>query len=166
MDVNKTIDINTRLIKKSDSPWIAKLLTERWGSTEIVTRARVHRASRLLGFLAELDGKPSGLLIYNIEAGECEIISLDSLSEGRGVGIALLQAVEDMALSHACKRLWLITTNDNTHAIDYYQKRGFTLVAIHKGAVSRARVVKSEIPTHNQEGVPIEDEWEFERPLS
>jgi ribosomal protein S18 acetylase RimI-like enzyme len=163
--VNPVTRINVRSMKASDLEWASKLLAERWGSTKIVSRGRVHHASSLPGFLAELDGKSSGLLIYCIEAGECEIISLDSLSEGCGVGIALLQAVEDMAVSHACKRLWLITTNDNSHAIDYYQKRGFTLVAIHEGAVARARDLKPEIPTHDQEGVPIEDEWEFERQL-
>lgn len=152
-------------MKVSDREWVTKLLIERWGSTKIVSRGRIHHVTRLPGFIAELDGKQSGLLIYKFEAGECEIISLDSLNEGRGVGIALLQAVQETALSHACKRLWLTTTNDNTHAIDYYQKRGFTLVAIHKGAVTQARVLKPEIPSHNQEGVPIKDEWEFERQL-
>jgi GNAT superfamily N-acetyltransferase len=163
--VKSATDINVRSIRTSDREWVTKLLTERWGSREIVTRGRVHHADELPGYLAEIDGKRSGLLTYSIEAPECEIVSLDSLIEGRGVGMALLKAVEEMASLHACSRLWLITTNDNTRAIEFYQKRGFVLVAVHTGAITQARVLKPEIPTHNPNGIPIVDEWEFERPL-
>jgi DNA-3-methyladenine glycosylase I len=163
--VKTTTNIDVRSIKTSDRVWVAKLLAERWGSTEIVTRGRVHHADELPGYLAEIDRKLSGLLTYSIVASECEIVSLDSLHEGRGVGSALLHAVEEMALSHAFTRLWLITTNDNSHAIDFYQRRGFMLSAIHKDAIAQARVLKPEIPTHNLDGTPILDEWEFERKL-
>jgi len=31
------------------------------------------------------------------------------------------------------RRVFLITTNDNLHALDFYQRRGFELVAVHCG---------------------------------
>jgi len=63
------------------------------------------------------------------------------------------------------KRLWLLTTNDNKHAIDFYRRRGFSLIAIHLGAIKKSRQLKPEIPLQNVSGAAIEDEWEFERIL-
>jgi hypothetical protein len=39
------------------------------------------------------------------------------------------------------------------------------LSAIHKDAIAQARALKPEIPTHNLDGTPILDEWEFEHKL-
>lgn len=60
-----------------------------------------------------------------VNNGECEIISLDSLIENQGIGTKLIEKVIETARQHQCKRIWLITTNDNIKAIRYYQRRGF-----------------------------------------
>lgn len=46
----------------------------------------------LPGLLAAVEGAMAGLLFYRIEGEECEIVSLDSWLEHRGVGSALLEA--------------------------------------------------------------------------
>ena len=115
--------------------WANRLLEEHWGCTKIVTRGRLHDASALPGFVAIRGEGPAGLVTYNIEGGECEIVSLDSLAEGVGIGSALIEAVRRVAVSEGCSRLWLITTNDNTHALRFYQKRGFALAALHRNAL-------------------------------
>jgi RimJ/RimL family protein N-acetyltransferase len=61
-----------------------------------------------------------------------------------------------------CYRLWLITTNDNEPAIQFYQRRGMTLVAIHHNALSESRKLKPEIPLIGLGGQPLRDEIEFE----
>lgn len=155
--------LKIRPLEAADQDWITELLTSRWGSCKIVTRGRVHQANALPGFIAERKGQSIGLLTYFIDEEQCEIISLDSLQERSGVGSALLREVEDAARHSNCTRLWLITTNDNFRAMNFYQKRGFTLRAVHKGAVNYARKLKPEIPSTSPEGVPLEDEWEFER---
>jgi RimJ/RimL family protein N-acetyltransferase len=70
-----------------------------------------------------------------------------------------------VARLHGCKRVWLITTNDNTHAIRYYQKRGFDLVAIHRNAIDASRKIKPQIPLTGFDGIPILHEIEFEMML-
>jgi GNAT superfamily N-acetyltransferase len=152
-----------RPYEESDRPWARALLSDRWGSVRIVTRGSIHQADRLPGFVAEGAGRRLGLLTYCIESDACEVVSLDSLKEGQGIGRALLQAVEEFARRSGCRRLWLITTNDNRRVIEFYQRQGFTVAAIHRGAITQSRQLKPEIPMHNPEGVPIEDEWEFER---
>lgn len=62
-------------------------------------------------------------------------------------------------------RLTLITTNDNTHALRFYQRYGFDLVALHRHGVDAARRLKPGIPAE-ADGIPIRHELELELPLS
>ena len=67
-----------------DAGWIRELLVERWSATQVASRGRVHDADRLPAFIAEDSGGRLGLATYRFEAGECELVSLDSLAEDRG----------------------------------------------------------------------------------
>jgi ribosomal protein S18 acetylase RimI-like enzyme len=151
-----------RRLEAKDRDWVKDLLHERWGSSLIVTRGRVHEADKLPGFIAEDQGDPLGLVTYRIDGNECEIVSLDSLVEGRGVGSALVAGVREAAAEGGCERLWLITTNDNTTALRFYQQLGFRLAAVHRDAVDRSRELKPEIPAIGRDGIPIRDEIELE----
>ncbi|HUU44668.1 MAG TPA: GNAT family N-acetyltransferase, partial [Acidobacteriota bacterium] len=158
-------DLVIRNARNSDRAWMAALLRERWGSTRIVTRGCVHDADRLSGFVAETGGKPIGLATYRLAADACEIVSLDSLRQGIGVGSGLIGAVCDRARKQACPRVWLITTNDNWPAMRFYLRRGFQFVAVHRGAVDAARRLKPDIAATGVDGIPITDEIEMELPL-
>jgi len=140
----------------------ARFLEEHWHSTRIVTRGRIHYADELPGFIAVQEDKPVGLVTYRIDGDECEIVSMNSLVEGVGIGAALLDTVKVTAASAKCKRLWLITTNDNTAALRFYQKRGFSLVAVHRNALEQSRRLKPEIPLVGTNGIPLRDEIELE----
>lgn len=59
--------------------------------------------------------------------------------------------------------MWLITTNDNTVALRFYQKRGFVLAAIHRNALEESRRLKPSIPLVGIDGIPIRDETELEK---
>ena len=56
-----------------------------------------------------------------------------------GGGNRLVEAVGQLAGRQGCTRLWVITTNDNVDALRFYQRRGFCLVRVHRGAVDRSR---------------------------
>jgi ribosomal protein S18 acetylase RimI-like enzyme len=96
---------------------------------------------------------------------ELEVVTLHAAISGRGIGSALLGAARQKATALGCSRLWLVTTNDNRLAIRFYERRGFTLARVHRGAVAEARRLKPEIPKLGYGGVPIEDELEFELQL-
>ncbi|NIS38112.1 GNAT family N-acetyltransferase, partial [Candidatus Saccharibacteria bacterium] len=64
----------------------------------------------------------------------CEVVTINSRIEKKGIGAALINAVKEKAVSKRCSRLWLITTNDNIEAIRFYQKIGFELAAIYRHA--------------------------------
>ncbi len=154
-----------RRINKNDRDWIIQVLREWWAGPTIVTRGKVHEADKLPGFVAADEGIKAGLITYEIVGKECEIVSMNSLAEGKGVGSALIDAVRKVAAKAGCKRLWLITSNDNTKALRFYQKRGFHLVAVHRGAIDRLRRLKPEIPLTGNDGIPIRDEIEMEMVL-
>jgi hypothetical protein len=58
--------------------------------------------------------------------------------------------------------MFLTTTNDNLRAIEFYQRQGMTLAAVHRGAVEAAWNAKPDLPRVAPNGLPIRDEWEFE----
>lgn len=59
---------------------------------------------------------------------------------------------------------WVITTNDNVDALRFYERCGFCLVTVHRGAVDRSRTnLKPEIPVLGAYGIPLRDELELEK---
>lgn len=122
----------------------------------------LHHADRLPGFIAYEDKTRLGLLTYKKHDNDCEIISLDSLESGKGVGSALVQSLISLVSGTECNRVWLITTNDNTDALCFYQKIGFELLVIHRNAVTKSRALKSLIPETGSNGIPIRDEIELQ----
>jgi GNAT superfamily N-acetyltransferase len=152
-------------LNPEDREWVAPLLENSWGSINVVSRGVVHNAAGLPGFKAVLDGKNAGLATYRIAKGECELVTLDSLAEGHGVGSRLIEAVVAKAREKRCRRVWLITTNDNLKALHFYQKRGFLLAALHPGALAESRLLKPEIPLTGIDGIPLRDEIELEMVL-
>ena len=155
-------EIFVRAITDEDREWIKKVLLENWGSEVMVSRGKRHKVSEGQGFIAVLEQKPVGVLTYEIENGSCEITFLESYAPDKGVGSGLIAAAKELADKQKCKRLWLITTNDNTHALHFYQKRGFHLVALYPKALDISRKIKPEIPEIGDDGIPLRDELELE----
>lgn len=151
-----------RPLQDDDRVWAARFIRERWGSQYVVSRGRVHTADTLPGLAALRDGEPVGLLTYHVHEAACEIVTIDSRYEGQGIGSMLLRSMSAVARTHGCKRLWLVTTNDNTTALRFYQKRGFRLCALHVNAVEIARTLKPQIPLTGLDGITIRDELELE----
>jgi ribosomal protein S18 acetylase RimI-like enzyme len=106
------------------------------------------------------------LLTYRIEGFDCEIVTIDSTVEGVGIGSALIETVKKKAKAKGCKRLWLITTNDNLTTLAFYQKRGFHLTALYPDALEASRKLKPQISMKAAKGIPIRDDLELELELS
>lgn len=167
-----TSDTTIRALTRDDREWVAHFLDKRWHSTTIVSRGRTHYGHLLPGFVAERAsaddaGKTEhvGLITYNIEGNECELVTLDSLVENEGIGSALVEELVQALKETQIQRIWLVTTNDNLRALRFYQKRNFELVTIHRDAIAQARRIKPQIPIVGLQGIPIRDEIELERLL-
>lgn len=164
LDHDKTRHLTVRPLTTEDLSWVRELFTERWGGVISVSRGVAHDTTALPGFVAHLDGNHAGVATYRIVGPECELVTLDSVCEGAGVGTALVDAVAEAARAAGAVRLWLITTNDNLRALRFYQRYGFDLVAVHRDAVARSRALKPSIPEIGLDGIPIRHELELELP--
>ncbi len=160
--MSETAETTILEIEEKDREWIRAIMAGTWGSSIIISRGKKHLADRYPGFIAKRNNRNCGFAVYEIIEGQCELVAMRSLMEGEGIGTLLLKAVEEKALQKRCRRLWLVTTNDNIPALEFYGKRGFRQVAVHKDAVTGYRKLKPEIPLYGHGGIPIRDEIELE----
>ena len=158
----ESLPLEMRPLTPQDSEWVRQDIVQYWGDSIVVAHGKVYYPQTLPGFVAILKGDRVGLLTYSLEDENCKIVTITSTKPGIGIGTRLLKAVTQAAQEAGCKRLWLITTNDHLDALRFFQKRGFRLVAIHRGAVDAARQLKPLIPLIGNDQIPLHDEIELE----
>ena len=156
------MSLDLRPLTKGDLPRLRQFWIEHWGGEEMVSRGHVYGPDGLEGFVIEDGNEWIGLLTYLVKDQECEVTSLDSLREGQGIGSSLLGKAIEEARARGCRRLFLITTNDNLNALGFYQKRGFEIVAIYRGAIHESRKIKPSISLIGMNNIPLRDEIELE----
>jgi peroxiredoxin/N-acetylglutamate synthase-like GNAT family acetyltransferase len=142
-------------------------LIRNWHATAIWSRGVTFHADRLHTFVARRGGEWAGHVTLAFEkdgadAGCCEVITLAAKESAGGVGSRLLEAAEDEARLRGCERVYLTTTNDNLRAIEFYQKRGWRLAALHKASMDRCREAGKHVPMLGLNGIPLRDELELE----
>ena len=158
----KEADFKISLISDKDKRLISNFISDSWGSSLRVSRGNILDTTNLPGFICKKNDQIIGLVTYHIENNDCEIVTLNSVVQNKGLGTKLLNKVIEMAKDNNCKRIWLITTNDNTNAIRFYQKREFEWVGFYKDAIIESRRLKPEIPEYGDDNIPIKHEIEFE----
>ncbi len=151
-----------RRLAAADLPRLRQFWIQHWGGEEMILRGEVFRPEQLSGFVTQ---DWDGVVTYYIKGDECEIMSLDSLRPDRGIGTALLADVVNEARQRGCRRIAVTTTNDNLCALGFYQKRGFELVKVNRGAVNESRKMKPSISLIGENGIPLRDEIELEMKL-
>ena len=138
---------------------------DNWYSTDMSLRGKIIDGTKLDGFLLQEDNTIIGLVTYTFFDDICEIVSLDSKIENIGIGSALLKQIEKVALDNNCKKMRLITTNDNMRALQFYQKRGYCLTKLYPNAMDEVRKIKPNVPELGDNGIPLRDEIELEKKL-
>jgi ribosomal protein S18 acetylase RimI-like enzyme len=151
--------------ENKDQPWIETILNERWGGGgQVVIRGEIFDARFLPALVA---GEQEGLLTFLIKQFNdvvfAEIITLDALRAGQGVGTALIEALISKLRGEQVSVLQVTTTNDNLNALRFYQRRGFRITGVRPGVVNDARRIKALIPVVGEYGIPIRDEIDLER---
>ena len=156
---------HVRAVGEADRAWVLQTVLG-WGADFIISRGRKVFPQELPAFCAVTpQGDRLGLATYDIAGDACELVTLDAQLQWSGIGTALLAAVAGAAARAGCRRLWLVTTNDNLDALRFYQRRGMHLVAVHHGLRETARRLKPQIPLTGCFGIPIVDEIELEMHL-
>ena len=154
--------MNIRRLTPDDIPRLRQLWKEYWGDEFVVAHGVIYHPDDVNGFIAFDGDEWMGEITYAISGDACEIVSLDSLREGQGIGTKLIQAVVDETRKQNCKRIFVITTNDNLNALGSYQKCGFHLLKINRDAMIETRKLKPAIPLIGANNIPLRDEIELE----
>jgi len=159
------MNITIHPVTENDKEWVLEIVRG-WGADFIVSRGRKVYPTEIDALYAVDDsGETVGLVTYEIIGDQCEVVTLDAFRQFFGVGTALMDEVKKAARASGCRRLWLITLNDNLDAIRFYQRRGLTIAAIHLNAMEISRAIKPSIAQVGMHGIPIRDEIEFEMSL-
>lgn len=156
------------MINENNRERVSDFFSKHWGTTEMVLSSGVYHCDELDGYVYKgTKGEIVGLVTYIRHNEEiCEVISLDSVDEGQGIGSSLMFVIEEKARGFGAKAVQLITTNDNLHALSFYQKRGYVLKSLYPNAVEIARTIKPSIPFVASNGIPIRDELLLYKQLS
>ncbi len=152
-------------LSDDDRIWVKERTELLFGGDFVVSRNEVHDPHKLPGFIVTEGRERIGLATYSIDGDVCEIVTVDSLCQFMGVGTALLDRIEEEALAAGCTRIWAITTNDNLDAQRFFQKRGFVLFNVRISGMTKIRLLKPTIPRIGYYGIPVRDEYEFEKTL-
>jgi GNAT superfamily N-acetyltransferase len=150
-----------------DQSWIEQLLNERWGGEgRVVVHGETFDARTLPAIIA---GEQEGLATYQIrrthDLSFAELITLDAVMVGAGVGTALIEGLVLRLRAEGVNVIRVTTTNDNLDALRFYQRRGFRITVVRPGAVDESRRIKPSIPAIGEYGIPIHDEIELERTI-
>ncbi|MGI8417017.1 MAG: GNAT family N-acetyltransferase [Nakamurella sp.] len=149
----------------ADGPWVRESLVRSWGSTMAARCGALVDASALPAVIVMLDGQLAGLATYAARGEDWELVTIAADTIGRGIGRMLINAVEDLAMAAKARRIWLVTTNDNTRALRFYQRSGYDLVALDRDAVTRVRAtLKPTIPL-TIDGIAVRHELRLEKVL-
>lgn len=106
-----------------------------WGERNVIRLGESVDPTVLPGFVARLNGERAGLLSYAIRGDECEVVTVTSLHEGRGIARALA----------------------------VYQRWGMDIAALHRHAVTEARRrLKPSLPERGASGIVLAHELELE----
>ena len=154
--------IRVRPSTPNDVEFICRELRKHWLSTTIWSRDVEYKADELPCLIAEHEGIAIGHLTIAFSGDEAEVVTLAACVDDQGIGTALLDAAGDQARCRGCRRIFLTTSNDNLRALAFYQKRGWRLVAVHRGMMDRYREREKEIPLIGLNGIPLRDEIELE----
>lgn len=145
-------------LDSNDFEQVKEIMIKEWSSDYVIVHGDIIHPAELPGYKVMEDEELVGLVTCLIKGQECEIVTLNSFQEGKGIGDALMQVVESYAISHQCTTCMLVTTNDNLNALGFYQRRGFYISEVRPGAVDEARKVKLSIPLIAENGIAIRDE--------
>lgn len=152
-----------------DRPWLAGLAEERWHGAVVLSGELIRPAAMPALIATDEAGRRLGALTFlprrRPDGVHTELVTIDAVDPGSGAGGVLLDALVTLARQESWRRVWLVTTNDNTRALRSYQRSGWELVALHRDAMDDVRRLKPGVPTHGLDGIPLRHQLELEYPL-
>lgn len=153
------------IVKKQNQyvDFVKKDIISVFGSEYLISVYREYREAHLLeGFIAYEREEIAGIILFAEENGECELVYLHALREGRGIAKRLIKSLVEYTQDNRVSRLYVVTTNDNVTALTLYQQVGFRIKTVYPDAMDRVRKMKPMIPKVGNHGIPLQDRIELD----
>ena len=148
--------MTVRPLTDAHRDWARALITDTWGLPVVSPGGVYDDPAAMDGFVAEQNGRPVGLVLHRVHEGRCEVVALVVEEQGKGHGRALMEAVRDEARTAGCERVWLITTDDNSAALAFYESLGMTETRRHLDFVDTVRQSKPHAASNYRDAVELE----------
>jgi ribosomal protein S18 acetylase RimI-like enzyme len=146
----------------ADRDFLRAQFEARWGGVVMALHGEVIDMTALPALLA---GDTQGFVVYRVHGAAAEIVALDAVEPGVGVGTALVVALTGILELMGVQEVWATTTNDNLDALRFYQRRGFRIEGVRRDAVAEVRHLKPSIPVIGAFDIPVCDEIDLRAPL-
>src|SRR5262245_7136348 len=146
----------------TDRAFLEDLLRLRWSGGALMLRGKIVHPKDVEALAAYHDGRLVGVATWRLEGPVMYLVTLNNISDQRGVGLVLLDAMKTFGREKGSALLRVIVTNDNLNAPGFYQRRGFRIIAVHTGAIDVIRGMMPHIPEMGANRIPIRDEIELE----
>ena len=130
------------------------------GGPVIVSSGRLYELSRQELLIAVAAEEPVGFVAFRCEGEKAEVLAIKSLHRQHGIGTTLLAHVEDVVRRRGVGEVVLVTTNDNTDALRFYQRRGYQILDFQRNAFRDVLLLKGLDPNAviiGQHGIVVRD---------
>lgn len=146
----------------TDRHALEEMLRLRWSDGTLFVRGRLLSPQDVEAFGAYLDDRLHGVVTWRVEDGTLYMLTLNNITDRRGVAVALLDTMVQMGRKKGFPFMRALLTNDNVAGLRFYQRRGFRIVAVHPGVIDMMRHLKPSIPAMGAHNIPLRDEIELE----
>jgi len=144
---------------------LVELLQLRWPERSMLIAGRFVEPEDVEGIGAFTSDRLHGIATWLANGRVMHIVAVNSFTELRGIGIALVDAMMAEGRARGMALIRASISNDNVMALRFYQKRGFRLSALHRGIYDAMRQMRPSIPATGLDNIPIRDELELEHEL-
>lgn len=156
-------ELSIRATSPADRAWIKDLMDRDWGGEPLIVRSKAYYPSALEGlFIVDQQDTVKGFLFYDIVGQDCEIVVFEIFEKFKGLGTRVLHKLKEIAIQRGCRRIFLMTHNDNLDALRFYQRRGFQICKIYINSMENVRKLKPCIGLVGDYNIPIRDEIDLE----
>jgi citrate lyase synthetase len=146
----------------TDRALLEDMLRLRWSEETVFIRGDILRAAEVEGLGAYFEDRLQGVATWRIQGRILQLITINNISDRRGVSLALLEGMMALGRQKGMPILRAYLTNDNTEGMRFFQLRGFRIVAIFPGYVDIMRQLKPSLPLKGMHGIPMRDGIELE----